>query len=51
MAFLEKVGNLKAQSDAIQSRMVMVGMELQLGIWVVGVFGPLDGVAHTFHDS
>ena len=24
---------------------------VSLGIWVVGLFGPLDSVAHTFHDS
>ena len=35
----------------------MVGMEFALlgsvllGIWVVRLFGPLDSVAHTFHDS
>ena len=37
--------------------MVMVGMELiplssvPLGIWVIGLSGPLDGVVHTFLDS
>ena len=57
MTSLEEFGNLKLESDVVNSGISMVGVELtplgdvSLGVWIGGLPGLFDGVAHILHDA